>query len=259
MFRRKLPAVAEECKWNIVNILELNNISYQYPNSKTRILKNISCKLETGRLITLLGANGSGKSTLAKVFCGILEPDSGEAPSPTDPPLQTAEEENSWNGIGLVLQNPDEQLVTGSVETELAWGLENLGVERDLMRRKVDELLDLFGLQKKRKTPPENLSDGEKQLVALGSIIIMDPDFLILDEPAAFLDNYWQNRIGELIIDLKERMGILWISTRAQDAQSSDEIWILQNGKIASSGSPIRILESDRLKEAGIAPLKMFS
>lgn len=229
--------------------LQLTNISLQYPGSKHLALHNISCQIKRGQRIALLGSNGSGKSTLAKIMCGLIVPDIGDVLLDGKPLT------DGWNGIGLLFQNPDEQLMASSVENELAWGLENLNLPTDEIIARVENGLDTFELTGIRNKPPEQLSDGQKQLVALASIVVMKPDFLILDEATAFLDPNWRVQILGKILDFASDMGVLWISTRHDDNIKADEIWLMQNGQIVDKGSPNSILIPEKLENTGLAPL----
>ncbi|MDP8240091.1 MAG: ATP-binding cassette domain-containing protein [Candidatus Hatepunaea meridiana] len=230
-------------------ILELKDVSYIYPGSTGAALDNISLIIETGQHIALLGANGSGKSTLAGIAAGLFNPTSGEVISSGN------ESYRGWNGMGLLFQNPDEQLLCQNVESEIAWGLENIGVHPDEMRVRVCETLEMFELTNKAKTSPDTLSDGWKQITALAAIVAMHPDFLILDEVTAFLDPYWTTKIRRMIGKLTERSGLLWISTNTIDAMHADEVLVIRNGQIVTKGTPQVVLNTELLKNAGIEPI----
>ena len=227
--------------------LEIKNVTLKYSGSKTPALKNISCQLTPAKKTILLGANGSGKSTLAKVICGLLPPDSGEVLLDGKPLAE------GWNGIGYLFQNPDEQLLASTVETELAWGLENLRLPHREMSVRVEECLEMFGLQDIRRHPPEHLSDGQKQLVAIAAIVAMRPSYLILDECTAFLDPGWKARIACKVDELAADMGVLWISSRPAEATRADEVWLMRTGEIIEQGSPDVLRRTDKLAIAGLA------
>ena len=233
--------------------LQLTNISLQYPGATSPALNNISCQIKSGQRIALLGENGCGKSTLAKVMCGLIEPDSGDVIL-NGKPLGEA-----WNGIGLLFQNPDEQLMASSVENELAWGLENLAMPPEVMIERIEAALVTFDLTDIRDTPPEHLSDGQKQLVALASVVVMKPDFLILDEVTAFLDPNWKDQILEKILSFSSKMGILWISTRSDENTNADEIWLMKDGLVIDKGNPESILTTEKLENTGLTFLQIRS
>ena len=229
-------------------VLELREVSYTYPDSSSPALDRITCRLETGRFVALLGRNGSGKSTLALIAAGLLDPASGSVASNGVNLLP------GWSGVGLLFQNPDEQLLAQDVEGELAWGLENLTLPPDEIESRVRKGLQQFGLTDKAHLPPEALSDGQKQLVALTALVVMKPAFLLLDEVTAFLDPYWTKRVLRITRELARDAGVLWISTRAAEAVAADEVWLMSQGKIVSTGTPQDMLIPHRLEQLGIEP-----
>ena len=230
-------------------LLQLKDVSYTYPDSPKPALDNITFALETGQHVVLLGANGSGKSTLARVAAGLLMPASGEVV------MTGFEDQAGWNGVGLLFQNPDEQLLTHSVEAELAWGLENLGLLQDEMRRRIGEALELFELSDKANSSPDTLSDGWKQVTALASLAVMRPAFLILDEATAFLDPYWTAKIKGMVRGLIEVSGLLWITADGADAIKADRVLGLVDGQLIADGNPREVLQPERLEALGIEPV----
>ncbi len=207
-------------------ILELTDVTFSYPDSDTTAIDNVSCKLEMGQFIVLHGSNGCGKSTLAKVMAGLLQPQMGNVS------INGYVQINGWNGVGMLFQNPDEQLLAMDVESELAWGLENLALPRKEMIERVNETLTYFDLTDKRHLPPESLSDGQKQLVALASVVVMRPSFLILDEATAFLDPFWKQEVRQYARKLVKQSGVLWITTREQETKNADEVWRMEKGRL---------------------------
>ncbi|MCF7809393.1 energy-coupling factor ABC transporter ATP-binding protein [bacterium] len=183
-------------------------------------------KLETGRIVTLTGKNGSGKSTLSHIAAGLLKPTAGS--------IEIKDIPAEYEGIqaGLVFQNPDEQLLNADVESEIAYGLENLNMPIDEMKARVNETLDIFNLKKFSQHSPDSLSDGWKQITAIAAVIAMKPMFLILDEVTAFLDPYWTERIKEIVKELSKQIGVLWITSSTRQVIWQDEILSLQNGLI---------------------------
>lgn len=220
--------------------LELADVDFRYSGTSRTLLRNINCILETGKLVALLGNNGSGKSTLARLMAGLLMPSKGSVI------INRETFPGSWNGIGYIFQNPDEQLIAQQVERELAWGLENLNIPVDEIERRVERGLEFFGLQEKRNQPPECLSDGEKQLVAIASMWVMEPVFIILDEAAAFLDPKWKARLWEIAREWSHTAGVLWITANENEAKTADLIWILDNGHITFTGTPDKILSDNQ-------------
>ncbi len=209
-------------------ILELKDVSLSYPGAVTLALNRVSCRLETGKYVVLYGSNGCGKSSLAKIMAGLLQPQAGEVIRSNIPT------HSGWNSVGMLFQNQDEQLVSLDVESELAWGLENLNIPRDEMIERIKATLRQFDLTSIRYSPPESLSDGQKQLVALAATLIMKPSFLILDEATAFLDPQWRRRVQQYAREAVNSAGVLWITTRRAETADADELWSMVNGKIVS-------------------------
>lgn len=229
--------------------LETREVSYIYPGSTQLALDHISCLLESGKMVALLGANGCGKSTLAKLMAGIINPYKGSVL------VNDRELTAGWNGIGLLFQNPDEQLLTANVERELAWGLENLALPTQQIEDRVRHGLEVFGLNELRLRPPESLSDGEKQLVALAALFVMQPDFLILDEATAFLDPEWTEKILTMARKWSHEIGVLWVTTQADNVVGVDEVWLMASGKIIASGNSREILDRKMLRQVGVEGL----
>ena len=230
--------------------LELHDVSYKYPDSHEPVLRKIDLRIETGIHVAILGANGSGKSTLARIAAGLIAPAEGKVE------LNGAESSEGWNSVGLLFQNPDDQFIASNVESEIAWGLENLNIPSREMQERVRDTLEQFNLQDLARKSPEALSDGEKQLTAIAAVLVMNPLFLVLDEVTAFLDPYWRRRLRSMIDKMKKNAGLLWISTNAGEAVDADKVVILQNGELVHSGTPREILIPNILEAAGIEPLK---
>jgi len=207
-------------------LLEVIGLNYRYPDAEEPCLSDISGRLETGQLITLFGANGSGKSTLAQIIAGIRNPDSGIIE------IDGQEPDQGWRGIGYLLQNCEEQFLTGSVEREIAFGLENLALSEETIAERVASALERFGLNSKRFCPPERLSDGEKQLTAFASLWAMKPQFIILDEAVAYLDPYSRELVIAAAQNLRPETGILWITSRRKDILNTEELWVLENHRL---------------------------
>jgi len=207
-----------------VALLELKDISFTYPGSSKLVLNDVSLGLETGQLKVLIGKNGSGKSTLSRIAAGLLKPTAGSVEIkgiPTDV---------KGINVGIVFQNPDEQLLTADVESEIAWGLENLNIPLDEMKERVQITLEMFELSKLSTQSPDSLSDGWKQITALASVVAMKPAFLILDEVTAFLDPYWTDRIKGIVKELSKQIGVLWVTASTAEERWGAEIVILQDG-----------------------------
>lgn len=226
--------------------LAIQDISYTYPSAPTAAIDGITLDLLSSGFTALLGANGSGKSTLGRLIAGLLAPDAGRIVKPV------STRQDGWSGVGMLFQNPDEQLFNASVEQEIAWGLENLSLPRSEIEERVEQTLALFDLHDIRKSPPEMLSDGQKQLTALASVWAMRPDIIILDEAAAFLDPVWKHRLGEFALEFSRERGVLWISTRAEEARHAGEIWLIKSGKIVRRGTTELLDDKPLLEALGI-------
>lgn len=235
--------------FKLMAVLELRNVTYRYPHEKSIALDKIDASIESGDFIALLGANGCGKSTLAKIACGLLSPGSGEVL------LNSKPLSSSWNRICLLFQNPDEQLLRGTVEDELAWGLENTAVDPREMQSRIDRRIEQFCLGNKRHSAPEQLSDGEKQLVALAAAMVMQPDFIILDEATAFLDPGWKKKIMDAVREFSSECGVLWISARASEGILADRIWLMKEGRIQEQGEPGILLDREKMVGLGVIPI----
>jgi energy-coupling factor transport system ATP-binding protein len=221
----------------------------------TEVLHGIDLEIPTGSKIGLMGANGSGKSTLALCFKGLLTPTAGtlcdaqgEALEPGRPNPQ----------VGLVFQNPDNQLITTSVERELAFGLENLALPRDEMYRRVEQALERFDLQKLRNRAPHQLSGGERQKVACAAVLITEPQLLILDEATSLLDPGERRHLLELVFEECERrtdkgMSLFMITQYPEEVEAMDQLVILKSGTLWKMGTPHQVFcNGPELEAAGL-------
>ena len=206
-----------------MNRIELAGVCFTYPGAVKPVFEDVSEQLESGDLIALYGANGSGKSTLARLIAGLLNPVAGQISGLRD---------HGWNGVSLVMQEPSAQLLAGSVAEEIAWGLENLALPQSEIARRVEWALDHFALRSLAGVPPETLSDGQRQLVAIASALVMEPDFIIFDEATAFLDPYWRKRLWMEALSARKKCGVLWVTALLQEARRSDEVWLLESGRL---------------------------
>jgi len=226
-------------------VIELEDISFGYTSNP--ILRNISLKIDNNELISLTGPNGSGKTTLALLLAGILEPQGGEVVIDSIRSNEYERFEEKRKDIGIVFENPDNQFITTSVERELAFGLENMGVEREEMKRRVEESIKRFSLEELRFRAPHTLSGGEKQKVAIASILIFNPRYLILDEPTAFLDPCSRRMVLDLIQNLKGTISILLISHFPEEIMLGDTIYFLRDGKLDKQEREKVVLRSQSL------------
>lgn len=237
--------------------IELESVAYTYSHGDivpVTALKGIDLTVVQGKMLAVIGPNGSGKSTLAKLFNGLLLPSQGRV---VVNGLDTSNQEKLWDirqQIGMVFQNPDNQLIATMVEEEVAFGPENLGLEPAVIRARVSEALKMVGMEQYRKYPPHNLSGGQKQRVAIASIIAMRPSCIVFDEPTAMLDPFGRKEVLETIKLLrKEGITIIYITHFMEEVIDCDEIVILKEGQIHLQGPPLEVFRApDLVKEADL-------
>lgn len=204
----------------------------------TPVLRGISCYFREGEFVVLLGRNGSGKSTLAKHCNGLLLPKRG---SVLVDGMDTRDASVLWEirrRVGLVFQNPDNQLVATTVEEDVAFGPENLGLPPAEIRRRVDEALEKVGMTEYRKREPHTLSGGQKQRVAIAGVLAMRPKYLVLDEATAMLDPEGRVELLQLLQELRSEVGILHITHNVEEALLADRVFIIDEGSIVAEGPP---------------------
>lgn len=223
-------------------IIELKDISFQYQGSESFALKNVNISIEKGEWVALIGPNGSGKSTLAKIMNGLLVPESGEVIVNG----KLLNEETVWDArrsVGMVFQNPDNQFVGATVEDDVAFGLENNGVERLEMIARVDDALKQVRMSEHKKKEPARLSGGQKQRVALASIIALRPDVILLDEATAMLDPLGREEVIEAIEKVKEQhnLTVISITHDIDEASKADRIIVMKDGVKQKEGIPEEI------------------
>ena len=225
------------------------------PPVKTEVLKSIDLDIQKGEFVAVLGHNGSGKSTLAKCFNAINLPESGKV---TVDGMDTADENNLLpirQRVGMVFQNPDNQIVATIVEEDVAFALENMGVEPGEIRRRVDEALKTVGMYEYRMHAPHKLSGGQKQRVAIAGILAMKPDCILLDEPTAMLDPRGRKEVMETIKSLNREQGvtIVLITHYMEEAAQADRIVVIDGGNILMDGTPREIFpQVEKLKSIGL-------
>lgn len=226
------------------NAIEVENLSYTYPDQeddrKTQVFEGLNLSVEQGSFVVILGHNGCGKSTLAKHFNAILLPSGGKVYVYGK---DTAEEANLIpirREVGMVFQNPDNQIVSNVVEEDVAFAPENLGVAPDEIRRRVDEALKMVGMYEYRTHAPHLLSGGQKQRVAIAGVIAMLPKCIVLDEPTAMLDPQGRREVLETIHKLNRERGItvVLITHHMQEAVDADRVVVMSDGGIIADGTP---------------------
>lgn len=222
-------------------MIELKSVSYGYEKKKT-IIKDVTCTIEEGKFICVIGKNGSGKSTLAKLISGIVKPTSGEV---LIEGKSTKKKENFLpirKDVGIVFQNPENQIIFNSVEDEIRFPLENLKIEN--IDEKIVEALKKVGLEGKEKEEAYTLSLGQKQRLTIASVLAMETKYIVLDEPTAMLDPKGKEEIYKIVKELKqEGYSIIYITNIIDEILLSDEIWVMEEGCIKTTFAKENILE----------------
>lgn len=241
------------------NMIECLDLSFFYGNNeegkRKPAIDRLNLSIEKGEFLVILGKNGSGKSTLAKHMNSILLPSGGKV---FVAGLDTSLDKNLWEirkKAGMVFQNPDNQIVATIVEEDVAFGLENLGVESSEIRRRVDESLKKVGMYEYRKHAPHMLSGGQKQRVAIAGILAMKPECIVLDEPTAMLDPIGRNEVIDTIKDINKNEGItiVLITHYMEEAIEADRIVVMDKGKEVMQGTPREIFSQvEKMKETGL-------
>ena len=224
-------------------IIRFENVHYTYPGDELESLCGIDLEIEKGSFVAVLGHNGSGKSTLAKHMNAILVPDEGRV---TVCGIDTAEEERVIDvrrNVGMVFQNPDNQIVANVVEDDVAFAPENLGVAPEEIRRRVDEALGQVGMYDLRQHAPHLLSGGQKQRVAIAGVIAMEPEIIVLDEPTAMLDPQGRREVISTVTRLcrEKGMTVVLITHHMDECVGADRLIIMSNGSIVSDGTPEKV------------------
>ncbi|MCK8826211.1 energy-coupling factor transporter ATPase [Natroniella acetigena] len=233
-------------------LIEIADLCYRYNQDQDWILKGVDLKVDSGEFVVIVGHNGSGKSTLAKMLNGLLVPDEGEV---LVNGKATSREENIWEirrQIGMVFQNPDNQLVANIVEEDIAFGPENLGLESAVIKKRVEEALEVVGMDKFRRNAPHNLSGGQKQRIAIAGILAMHPKCLVLDEPTAMLDPVGRKDVMTTVQELNQELGmaVVHITHFMTEALLADRIIVMDQGKIVLEGTPQEIFSQvDEIKK----------
>ena len=237
--------------------IEVTNLSFSYEqdSGKKPILNHVTLQFEKGQFVAVLGHNGSGKSTFAKHLNAILLPKEGTV---LVDGIDTKDEEMTFTirqKMGMVFQNPDNQLVATVVEEDVAFAPENLGVPPEEIRKRVDDALEAVGMSSRRLSAPHELSGGQKQRVAIAGIIAMRPECIVMDEPTAMLDPHGRRRVMATIKVLKEQYGItvILITHFMSEAVLADRVVVLSDGEVLLDGTPREVFSQGKtLTDAGL-------
>ncbi len=241
-----------------MSFIETENLCYKYPsasNDEQMVLNNINLKINKGEFTAILGINGSGKSTLAKHLNAILLPSSGICRIDG---MDTRETDLLWDirqTVGMVFQNPDNQIIAAIVEDDVAFGPENLGIPADEIRKRVDEALEAVGMEKFRNFAPHLLSGGQKQRIAIAGTIAMRTRCIVLDEPTAMLDPAGRTEVLETVQRLHHDLGItvIYITHFMDEAAAAERVIVMDGGRIIEDGKPNEILSQvEKMKQLGL-------
>lgn len=253
-------------KRQIMNLIEFKDVDFSYladegddssnsSDKKVKVLENLNLTIEKGTFVAVLGHNGSGKSTIAKLTNGILFADKGQVIVDG----QVVQDDDSIfdirKKVGMVFQNPDNQIVSSIVEEDVAFGVENLGIPSDECRRRVDDALKTVGMYAYREKSPSKLSGGQKQRVAVAGIIAMKPDCIVLDEPTAMLDPSGRREVIETVKKLNREEGItiVLITHYMDEAVQADRVIVVDDGKIKMDDTPQNVFSKvDEVKSLGL-------
>lgn len=249
-----------------MNLIEFKDVDFSYladegddssnsSDKKVKVLENLNLTIEKGTFVAVLGHNGSGKSTIAKLTNGILFADKGQVIVDG----QVVQDDDSIfdirKKVGMVFQNPDNQIVSSIVEEDVAFGVENLGIPSDECRRRVDDALKTVGMYAYREKSPSKLSGGQKQRVAVAGIIAMKPDCIVLDEPTAMLDPSGRREVIETVKKLNHEEGItiVLITHYMDEAVQADRVIVVDDGKIKMDDTPQNVFSRvDEVKSLGL-------
>ena len=236
------------------SIIDVKNLSFRYKESqKYYDVKDITFHVKRGEWLSIVGHNGSGKSTTVRLIDGLLEAESGEIVIDG----QRLTEENVWNirrQIGMVFQNPDNQFVGATVEDDVAFGLENQGLSRQEMQKRVEEALDLVGMLDFKKREPARLSGGQKQRVAIAGVVALRPAILILDEATSMLDPEGRRELIDTVKGIRKDydMTVISITHDLEEVAMSDRVLIMKKGEIESTSSPRELFSRNDLDQIGL-------
>lgn len=236
-------------------MIEVRGVTFFYPGTTEPVLENISLTIKPGEFVAVTGPNGSGKSTLARLLNGLLRP--GEGRVLVDG-LDTGDEASLAEirrRVGMVFQDPDNQLVAATVEDDVAFGLENLGLPPAVIRQRVAAALEAVELADLRTRPPHHLSGGQKQRLALAGVLAMEPCYLVLDEATAMLDPVAREEVLKKVLDLRREKGlaVILITHLMEEAALAERMLVLNAGRILLAGPPAEVLQQEeRLAAAGL-------
>ena len=239
---------------NMENIIEVRNLKYKYDSeSENYTLNDVSFQVKKGEWLSIVGHNGSGKSTTVRLIDGLLEAESGDIIISGD----KLTVENVWEKrrqIGMVFQNPDNQFVGATVEDDVAFGLENQGLDYNLMVERVQQALELVGMQDFKEREPARLSGGQKQRVAVAGVVALRPDIIILDEATSMLDPEGRLDLIQTVKKIKDKnqLTVISITHDLDEIALSDRVLVMKEGQVESTATPRELFSREDLEELGL-------
>lgn len=251
---REVPISLKTPLNNMENIIEVRNLKYKYDSeSENYTLNDVSFQVKKGEWLSIVGHNGSGKSTTVRLIDGLLEAESGDIIISGD--KLTAE--NVWEKrrqIGMVFQNPDNQFVGATVEDDVAFGLENQGLDYNLMVERVQQALELVGMQDFKEREPARLSGGQKQRVAVAGVVALRPDIIILDEATSMLDPEGRLDLIQTVKKIKDKnqLTVISITHDLDEIALSDRVLVMKEGQVESTATPRELFSREDLEELGL-------
>jgi biotin transport system ATP-binding protein len=237
-------------------MITLRNVSYQYDELGLAALNDITLEIREGEYVALIGPNGCGKTTLLRQLNALITPDQGAVSVDGFDTRNPVNHKEIRRLVGMIFQNPDNQIVGMTVEEDVAFGPGNLGLPPDEIRRRVDAVLESLGLQSFAGRAPHTLSGGEKRLVSLAGVLVMNPRYIAFDEPTAYLDPAARQRVLSMIRQLhREGIGVIHITHDMNDMADADRLLVMNQGRIVLDGPPLDIF--GRIMDEGNSGLSM--
>lgn len=243
-----------------MNCIEIDNVSFKYDKNSGEVIRSINLSVKEGEFLCIVGRNGSGKSTLAKLLNGLLKPDSGKI---SVYGVDTACDDTIFDvrkNVGMVFQNPDNQMVASIIEDDIAFGPENLGIKREEIKARIDWALDCVGMQEHRLGTPNKLSGGQKQRVAIAGVLALKPKIIVLDEATAMLDPKGRREVMSTISELNKNgnITVCHITHYMEECIGADRIIVVDNGEIVMEGTPEEVFgnrEKLAIHQLGLPPV----
>lgn len=240
-------------------IIETKNLSYTYPGASKPSISGVSIRVEKGEFVLITGPSGCGKTTLCRCFNGLIphfyQGELNGEITVADMDVTTHQTHEMAKHVGLVFQNPENQLFALSIEKDVAFGLENLGVDRKEMRQRVNWALNLTDIYNLRERSPHEVSGGQQQRVAIAAVLAMQPEIIVLDEPTSFLDPLSAAKIFDVIHNLNQKLGVTVVLVEHRldlTAKYANHIVIMDEGKVCFDGDPRAILSTEETRLIGV-------